>query len=154
MGLPSPLLHFDPASFGVTNLATWMWIDPSIWHVYSATASVASVTATAVATPRSVSWNMGDGSTVVCSGPGTPYRADLPASVQQTSCSHVFRRSSAGQPSPDGNPNDGAFTVTATVTWAVSWSSDVGGGGPLAPLQTRSVTHLRVEQVQSLDQAA
>lgn len=151
IGLPSPSLRFDPTPFSVTGIATWMWVDASIWHSYSASASVGSVTATAVASPVSVRWTMGDGAVVTCDGPGTPYRPDAAAAGQSTSCSHVYRVSSAGQPST-GSPNDAAFPVTATVTWVVSWASSVAGaGGSLPPLQTRSTTALRVEQVQSVD---
>jgi hypothetical protein len=152
IGLPSPMVRLNPEPFSVVNIATWMWIDPGLWHPYSASASVGSVTARAVATPESVRWTMGDGSIVVCTGPGTPFRLGVPASVQSTSCSYVYRSSSAGQASPNGNPNDAAFAVSATITWGVNWSSSVpGSGGVLAPLQTESTTHLRVEQVQSVD---
>jgi hypothetical protein len=154
IGLPSPVIGLNPQPFSVVALDTWMWIDRGAWHAYSATASVGSVTATAVATPVSVQWAMGDGSTVTCNGPGTAYRTDLPAIVQSTNCSHTYRRSSVGQPSPDGNPNDGAFTVTTTISWDVSWTSSVPGtGGSLPPLETTSSTRLRVEQVQSVDTA-
>lgn len=150
IGLPSPSLRFDPMPFTVTGIATWMWLDASMWHSYSASASVGTVTATAIASPVSVSWIMGDGAVVTCEGPGTAYRPDVPAAEQSSSCSHVYRVSSAGQPSA-GTSNDAAFPVTAVVTWFVSWSSSVGAGGSLPPLQTRSTTALRVEQVQSVD---
>lgn len=153
IGLPSPWIRLDPMPFSVTGVATWMWIDPSLWHSYSASASVGSVTAVATASPVFVRWDMGDGAVVTCEGPGTPYRSALPAAGQTTSCSHVYRQSSIGQPSSvAGNANDAAFPVTATITWAVSWSSSVAGaGGSLPPLETRSTTALRVEQVQSVD---
>ena len=151
IGLPTPTIRLSPEPFAETNLATWMWIDPGVWHSYTATASIDGVSASAVAVPVSVRWSMGDGDTIVCAGPGTPYRQAIPAAEQTTSCSHIYRSSSAGQRSPDGNPNDAAFPVTATITWAVSWSSSVGSGGSLPSLQTQASTRLRVEQVQSVD---
>ena len=141
----------DPSQYSVTGLATWMWIDPSVWHGYSATASVAGVTATARAVPTSVRWSMGDGAEVVCDGPGVPFRPDVPAGAQQTDCAHTYERTSLGQPSPDGSPDHAAYTVTATITWVVSWTSNIPGEqGALPPLYTSASTPVRVEQVQSV----
>ena len=152
ISLPSPVIGLNPSQYSITGLATWLWVSPSQWHAYSATASVAGVSATAQAVPRSVTWNMGDGDTVVCDGPGTVYQPDVPAAEQQTSCSYTYRSTSAGQPSQDGDPDDGAFPVTATITWDVTWWSSVPGeGGELPALQTSSTVPVRVEQVQSVD---
>jgi hypothetical protein len=149
--LPSPSLEINPAEFSVVNLPTWLAIDPAGWHAYQATATVAGVTATAVATPEEVTWTMGDGGEVECDGPGTQYSPDLAANLQSTSCSYTYARSSAGEPSVDGIPNDGAFAVTATVTWRVTWTA-VGavGGGTLPALHTASTVAVRVEQVESI----
>ncbi|MHB1713020.1 MAG: hypothetical protein ACYCV7_16790, partial [Acidimicrobiales bacterium] len=150
--LPSPSVHFDPPAFSVVNVRTWVWLSPAMWHAYTVSASAGSVTATATATPVSSVWNFGDGTTLTCAGPGTPYRTDLPASGQRTSCAHTYAVSSMGQPSPDGNPNDAAFRVTATVTWLVSWTAQgAPGGGSLPSLTTVSSANLRVEQVESVN---
>jgi hypothetical protein len=150
--LPLPTSHLNPVGFSVVNLATWMWIDPGLWHSYSVTASVGSVSATAVATPVAVVWSTGDGHTKTCPGPGTPFDPEASPSQQSTECSHSYAVSSAGQPSPDGNPNDGAFTVSTTVDWSVSWSArGAVGGGPLPALTTSSSRSVRVEQVESVN---
>lgn len=153
--LPSPVVNLNPSSFSVVNLNSWLWIDPQMWHSFSATATAGSVTATAVAVPDSVSWSMGDGHTVVCGGPGSPYQPTVSNAEQTTDCSYTYPESSAGQPSVDGDPNDGAFDVTATVTWTVSWSATgvIGGGGSLPPLHTSSSVPVRVEQVESVGTA-
>jgi hypothetical protein len=152
MALPVPVIEHDPSPDAVVNLPTWLWIDPAVWHGYTATAAVSGVSATATAVPQSVTWSMGDGESVVCDDPGTAYRTDEPASVQHTDCQHTYVRSSAGERSPDGNPDHAAFTVTATITWSVSWTSSVpGAGGSLAPQETSSSVPLRVVQVQSVD---
>lgn len=149
--LPSPSIHFDPAGFSIVNLATWLWIGGGIWHTYAVTATVGTVSATAVATPESVTWVMGDGGVESCGGPGTPFDPTGPAD-QSTDCLHTYSTSSTGQPSPDGNPNDGAYPVVASVQWSVTWSA-VGaqGGGALPPLSTSTSTSIRVEQVQSVN---
>jgi len=154
LSLPSPVVNLDPSSFSIVNLSSWLWIDPQIWHSFRATATAGGVSATAVAIPESVSWSMGDGHTVVCEGPGTPYRPAISSGAQTTDCSYTYRTSSAGQPSDDGNPNDGAFPVTSTVTWAVSWSATgAADGGALAPLHTSSTVPIRVEQVETVGTA-
>jgi len=152
--LPRPVIQSDPSGTAVVNLPTWFWIDPSLWHADAVTATVGSVSATAVATPVSVAWSTGDGGQTVCSGPGIPYDLLAQAAGQTTYCSYRFSRTSAGQPSPDGNPNDGAFVITATVTWSVSWSATgAPGGGHLPSLFTSQTGLLRVGQVQSVDVA-
>jgi len=150
--LPQPALNFNPPAVSIVNLPTWMWIDAVMWHSYSVTASVGAVSATAVARPMSVTWSTGDGGVIVCEGPGTPFDTEEPASQQTSQCTHSFGVSSAGQPSSDGNPNDGAFTVVATIEWAVSWlATGEAGGGTLPPLSTSESTQLRVEQVESVN---
>ena len=149
--LPMPSIDVNPVEFSVVNLRTWLAIAPALWHPYGATATVGGVTATALATPETVRWTMGDGGVVECAGPGTQYAPDLAASLQSTSCGYTYERSSDGEPSRDGEANDGAFPVMATVTWKVTWTA-VGapGGGPLPSLQTTSTTAIRVEQVESV----
>ncbi|MGP0107386.1 MAG: hypothetical protein ACLPR9_00715 [Acidimicrobiales bacterium] len=152
LALPAPGSHFNPTAASVVNLPTWLWIDAGIWHSYSITASVGSVSATAVANPTLVTWSMGDGGQVTCPGPGTSYNLGQPSSGQSTQCEYSYLQSSAGQPSPNGNPDDGAFAVSATVSWAVSWSAQgTAGGGELPMLSTSSRSTVRVEQVQSIN---
>ena len=153
--LPAPTIHLDPSGASIVNLPTWLWIDASIWHPRSVSASAGSVSATAVATPVSVSWSMGDGGGLICDGPGAPFLPTQPVSGQSTGCAYTFAHTSAGQPSSDGNPNDGAFDVTATVTWSVSWTAQGAvGGGSLPTLFTSTSTPVRVEQVESINEAA
>ena len=150
--LPAPLLSADPSGSSVVGLATWLWIDPSLWHDEAVTASAGGVSATAVAHPVSVSWTTGDGGQESCGGPGVAYDRFVPDLWQSTYCSHTYLRTSLGQPSPDGDPDHGQFAVTATVAWAVTWSAvDAVGGGSLPTLYTTGAAGLRVVQVESLD---
>ena len=101
-----------------------------------------------------MTWTTGDGTVVTCGGPGTVYDPARPSAWQSTYCSHVYARTSLGQPTPDGDPDDGQYPVTATVEWAVSWSAvGAAGGGSLPTLYTTSTTGLRVVQVESLNTA-
>ncbi|HUC37894.1 MAG TPA: hypothetical protein VMR97_12330 [Acidimicrobiales bacterium] len=152
--LPSPSIHTNPAAYSVVNVPTWLWVDSSSWHPLAASATAGPITATAVAAPSSVTWTMGDGGTVVCDGPGVAYQSNEPASQQSTYCSYSYKQSSAGQPSSDGDPNDGAYQVVATITWAVTWTvTGAPGGGLLPGLQTSSTVPVRVEQVESIGTA-
>ncbi len=150
--LPTPTTATDPSSEAIVNLPTWLWVGAADWHPYSVGASVGSVSAVAVATPLSVTWSMGDGHSVICTGPGTPFDPGRSALGQSTNCSYDYPVSSAGEPSSDGDPNDGSFAVTATVTWSVTWSSvGAAGGGSLPTLFTSAGFRLRVGQVESID---
>ncbi len=152
INLPQPTVHLDPSGTSVVGLATWLWIDPAIWHDESVTATSGPVSATAVARPVAVRWTSGDGGEVVCQGPGTAYAPWLPAAWQTTECAHEYLQTSAGQPTLDGNPDHGTFVVTATVEWAVTWTSvGVAGGGALPDLLTSGAALLRVVQVESVN---
>lgn len=149
--LPPPSIYTNPSGTTYANFDTWLWIDPDVWHPLVAKASAGTVTATATATPSSVTWSMGDGSTVVCEGPGTAYDQGEPPGEQSTECSYTYRETSSGEPSSDGDPNDAAFPVTATITWSVTWTATgAPGGGSLPALETSSTVPLRVEQVESV----
>ncbi len=152
MTLPAPAIGLDPAGTSVVGLATWLWVDPSIWSARSVTATAGSVSATAVARPVGVTWTTGDGAVVTCGGPGVVYDPDEPSAWQATYCSHAYARTSLGQPTPDGDPDDGRYPLSATVEWQVSWSAvGAAGGGFLPTLYTTATTGLRVVQVESLD---
>jgi len=153
--LASPSLVLSPSNSGYVNLAEWLWIDPSIWHPLTTTAQACNAggctTASATAKPAYVTWSTGDGSTVTCNGPGTVYDTATPADAQSTDCSHTYTESSAGQPSPDGNPNDAAFPITATVTWSVAWAGPDGSAGALPALTTEGTSTLKVAQIESVN---
>ena len=150
--LPSPTGYTNPSVVSVVNLPTWLWIDAGLWHSYSVTATVGTVSATAVATPTTVTWSTGDGGSTNCDGPGTVYDSAESSPQQSTYCSHTYTVSSAGQPSASDDSDDGTFTVRATIDWSVSWSAQGDtGGGSLPPLSTSSSTNIRVEQVESVN---
>jgi len=153
--LPTPSLALSPVTTGYVNLAEWLSVAPSIWHLFTTSAKACNAggctTATATATPAIVTWSTGDGSVVTCNGPGAAYNPGLSASEQSTKCSHTYTTTSAGQPDPNGNPNDGAFTVTAAVTWTVAWSGPDGSAGLLPSLNTQASTSLKVTQIEAVN---
>ncbi|CAM3756100.1 ATP/GTP-binding protein [Kibdelosporangium persicum] len=140
--LPTPRISANPAGDQLVNLPTWMWLS-SGWEPVSATASVPGVSVTATAKPTSVSWSMGDGSTVTCTGAGTPFRAGSDPRAPSPDCGHTYRTSSAKQAGQ-------AFPVTATVHWAVTWSG-AGQGGTFPNLTTTGNAAFRVAESQALN---
>jgi hypothetical protein len=150
--LPAPTAHFNPPGPAVVNLPTWLWVNGTMWHPYSVTAQVGPVSATAVATPISVTWSMGDGGTVACPGPGVPFDAGQTPPATPAPCIYTYATSSAGQPADAVSPEGNAFDVVATIHWSVSWTAQgAAGGGALPGLTTASTTALPVEQVESVN---
>jgi DNA-binding transcriptional LysR family regulator len=72
--LPLPAVAASPALDvpQLTGLPSWLWLKPGTWAPVASTVSAGGVSVTATATPQSVAWSIGDGSTVICPGPGTP----------------------------------------------------------------------------------
>jgi hypothetical protein len=140
--LPTPAIAANPVGDQLVNLATWLWLS-SGWGPVSATASVPGVSVTAVATPRSVVWSMGDGSTVTCTGAGTPFRPGTDPKAASPDCGHTYRVSSAGQPRE-------AFRVAATVHWSVTWSG-AGQSGTFPDMTTTGEAAFRVAEAQALN---
>ena len=140
--LPSPSIEMAPpaGSEQLVNLATWLWVNPSAWHPYSATAAAGPVSATATATPVKVVWDMGDGASVTCAGPGAPYDPADPNAT--TDCSYRWAQSSAGQPG-------GAYQVTATIYFDVTWQAVGAAGGGDLGLVPGPAAHLSVQVAES-----
>lgn len=79
MRLEGPNIGIDPkpTGKGLVGLPVWMWNKPAPVHTgpVTATARAGAVSVTATATVANVVWAMGDGQSVTCTGPGTPYAA-------------------------------------------------------------------------------
>lgn len=148
--LPAPRVSMSPGGSIplLVNLATYLWIDPAQWRPVTASASAGAVTSTVTATPERVVWDMGQGDTVTCDGPGEPYVPTLSDDAQPSDCKFTYRASSARTP-------DKTFTVTATVEWHVTWSaSGAPGGGDLGISRRSSTTTVRVAELQVLNTAS
>ncbi|MEU5308789.1 hypothetical protein [Streptomyces sp. NPDC021562] len=142
--LPEPVIHTSPDedSAQVVHVPTWMWVEKSSWGPVTETVSVPGVQVTATARPRLAVWSMGDGSTVSCTGPGTPYSAKYRPDAESPDCGYTYRRSSLAQP-------DKRFTVSVRVTWDVEWR---GGGqsGVVPGLVIGAERQLVVDEVQAV----
>ena len=133
-----------PGHIGLVGMPVWLWTDvtPRTWGPASATASVPGLSVTATARASRIEWDMGDGSTVRCANPGTPYK-DSYADRPSPTCGHIYTRTSARQPGK-------AYSVTATTTWLVTWTG--GGESGQITLTRPSTTRIRVGELQVLVQ--
>ncbi|MBS3940267.1 MAG: hypothetical protein KG028_04825 [Actinobacteria bacterium] len=144
--LPTPNVRMSPPSEQVVHVASWLWLDGAIWQPRSSSASAGGVTATVTAAPTRTMWDLGNGETVICDGPGVPYDTRRSDAEQSTDCSYTYRTSSAGRP---GN----TYPVTATVEWQLSWTvTGAPGGGALPGVTTSTSTSVPVGEVQALNQ--
>jgi hypothetical protein len=139
--LASPVIESNPVPGQpqMVGIPMWSWLGSGEFAAVSATASVPGESVTATATPVSVTWNYGDGTSQMCAGPGTPYAAGSNPLAASPTCGHLYTRSSGS----------GTFTVSATINWTVNWA---GGGqsGAFDGLATTTAEQVRVEQSQAL----
>lgn len=142
LDLPAVAIRLSPAGDQLVNLPTWLAMDPASWQAQSATASVPGVSVTATARPSKATWVMGDGATVACNGPGTPWRPGMDPSAASPDCGHRYLRSSAGAPGA-------VFRVIVTVTWEVTWAG-AGQSGTVPGLTTTGQVLARVQESQTV----
>ena len=145
--VPAPEVHTSPPAGqdAVVNLPTWLWVGKGGGPATAST-SAGPVTVNVTATPAKVVWDMGDGTTVTCTGLGTPYVPGVSdPKAASPDCGHTYTRSSAATA-------DQRFRITATVTWTASYSvTGAAGGGALPDLTASSVAELRVAEFQALN---
>lgn len=143
VSIAAPLVATSPDASRTlfVRVPTWLWVDSSWWRRYEATASAGRVSATVRAQPVRATWVMGDGATVVCAGPGTPWRSGMPEST--ATCQHTYLRSSAAE-------LGAKFVVRAEVELEVTWTSNVGASGRLTPIHRAVTFEVPVAEIQAL----
>ena len=141
LNLPRPQIRLNPdssprdqsrqAAPQVVFVPTWMWIDSAVWSPRSATASIAGLSVTAVGAPTKVTWSTGDQHTITC-GQGTAWKPGTDPMASSPDCGHTYS-------APSRNAPGGKYTVTATITWHVTWSGGGASGTEPALTSTASV---------------
>lgn len=146
--LENPKISVNPAdgNLGLVGLPVWMWINSQDKHVWSTEwlsqpLNLGGVSVTAYARSVKVVWNMGDGNTVVCNGPGRPYQpSDL---GDMSKCGHKYVTTSRGK-------TGDKFTVTGTVYWE-AYYTDAAGSHPLPGMTGTDTTTTRIGELQVLN---
>jgi hypothetical protein len=137
--LPVPAIRTNPDASTTNVLVTipvWLWVDSSAWGARSATASVPGRSVTATATATKVVWQLGDGTSVLC-GQGTAWTSGTDPAEASPTCGHSYLK-------------PGNLTLTATVTWTLTWA---GGGqsGTVPDLTTTAQTAVHVAEAPALN---
>lgn len=138
LNLPQPEMASSPADHQLVHLPTWLAVSESSWGSVSASVTAGAVTVTATAAPSRVEWDLGDGSVVVCEGPGTIWRPGMDPEAESPDCGHIYTRSAS------------EVEVTATVYWTVNWTSTIGTGGSFDDLATASQAMWEVAEGRSV----
>jgi hypothetical protein len=138
---PSQDQQFHGYPFTYVNLWTWYWTDPASWQTRTATARAGGVSATVTVTPKSLTFDPGDGSAAMgCAGPGRAWTsADGDGNPTDGGCGYRYR-SATSQP----------VTSTQSIRWAVTWRASDGESGTLPDLTTSRSGQLMVLQVESV----
>jgi hypothetical protein len=108
--LPAPVIAANPAPAGLAGFESWFWLQPPP-APQSVTESANGYTYQVTATPVSTAWAFGDGGAATLSGAagyGQPY-------PQHSTVAWTYEAQSASN------------RVTATETYAVSWTAVVAG---------------------------
>jgi hypothetical protein len=148
--IPSPAIGIGPdRESAAVSVPISLWIanpDP-----VSASATDGPLTVTVTAEISATSWSMGEpialdrpgsqAAPVVCGGAGDPV-AD--GSGKVTDCGYTYKWRSL----PDRTHGSGEWTVTATATWAIAWTSTSGRTGT-DTVSRSSVTGLSVGEWRS-----
>lgn len=127
---PDAQPHFSPSSpWTFANHPTSLWLDGGLAPT-ATTAEVPGLRVTVTATPERVDWDTADGTPLSCAAPGRPPDPAVPG--DRGDCVHTWTW-------PSGQRPEGAYPVTATVHWRVTWTVDgAPGGGDLGTVSRRS----------------
>ena len=121
----------------ITQLATFLWVDPAQWQPISASASIPGhLTVTATATPTTMWWSGAETGPIQCYPPGIPWHPGAPEE-----CTMTYKTSSA--------TND--HVLELTVVWEVTYTcSAYCGSGSLDPITRVDTRPVRVAEIQSI----
>lgn len=153
--IPKPDIHVGPnPDLVAVNIPVWLWISRVQVAPVTVTAGGVSVTATPALT--SVSWSMGEpvnpdssGSptTVVCSGDGMYTAApEVVAPEVIPACGYSYQWRSL----KSRTGGAGTWPVSASATWVITWTSNVGQSGTITAPPANSVTNLQVGEWQTV----
>jgi len=131
VALPAPVLAIDPATAGITQLASWFWVTGAGQPV-TVTVNIGAYTVTATASPVAYQWDFGDGSSAASARAGDE---------DEPSVAHTYLEK-------------GRYTVGLAVQYAGTYSFAGPAGAGSSPLglywQPRVNTSYTVQEVRSV----
>jgi hypothetical protein len=141
---PAPVPASSPPLEDPTyvNVPTWLWLDPGYWAPIEETETEGLVTVMVRATPTRATWDMGDGNTVACDGPGLEWQVGLPE--EATDCSHTYGSSSYGL-------SEGTFEASVTVAWNYEWWINGVFQGEFGAVDAASGFEVAVGEIQAVE---
>ncbi|MFJ5680819.1 hypothetical protein [Streptomyces sp. NPDC093097] len=142
--LPRPVIRMSPREdlAQVVRVPTWMWVERKTWDAVTSSVAVDGMEVTATARPRKAVWSMGDGGSVVCHGPGTPYSVRFDPKASSPDCGYTYQRASVSAPGK-------AFRVSVQVVWDVEWKG-AGRSGLVPGLEMSAQRQVVVDEVQAI----
>ena len=159
--LPAPQPLTTPAA-GQSSIATvpvFVWTDAGAWTPFEVTRTdpLTGLSATATATPTTMSFDPGDGSaTQACAGPGIGYDPQLAGGDPGAQaglvgrCAHAYIKLTRNA---DGSAVAGrppAWSATLSIEWDVTWTATNGESGQFAPISKLTAFDRAVTEVQVL----
>ena len=124
---------------GAVGVPVWLWTQP--WAPQTATAAAGGVAVTVTAKMSSITWNMGDGHSITCNGPGTAFNESM-GFRDSPDCGYRYQQ-------PSRNMPGGKYPVTATATWNVQWT---GAFQNATTVNTANTVQVAIGEYQSLVQ--
>lgn len=142
--LPQPTPDTSPpvGSPAFVNVPVWLWLEPTYWTPIQISETTGTTTVFVRATPVRASWRMGDGTTVACDGPGTPWVSGMPETG--SNCRHTYERSSYGEP-------EGRFQGSLAVRWEFSWWLNGVYRGVFGSVDMSSDLLVEVGEIQAIE---
>ena len=138
----APGIGPDPAKnewhMAVVGYPLWLWADGNT-HVGPVAEAVANLSVSLDARISKTVFTMGDGQEVTCAGGGKPYASWVQPGAESPSCGYSYTKPSL----PDGK-----YTVTATTTWAVTWT--VNGATGVIDVPRQASVQLPVGELQAV----
>lgn len=133
----------DPGGIGLVGLPVWMWtaVNERTWAPPPVSLTALGWTVVADAAVERVVWDMGNGDTVVCEQPGTPYQDHFGAEPSPDCGYDGYALPSRSQPG-------GVYQVTATTHWLVRWRFDGTAVGGTEAVERQSSTAVRIHELQ------
>ncbi|GIF69617.1 hypothetical protein Ais01nite_76520 [Asanoa ishikariensis] len=129
---------------GLVGLPIWLWVpadpdpgdDESTWGPMTASESEGGVTVNLRAAVGKIVFDMGDGETLTCTNPGTPYARQ---GGKSPTCGYDGYRAAS--------PRGGAYTVEATTTWTVTWVAG-GQNGTIEGVTRDNEAQIQIDELQ------